>query len=303
MALDGLRPRADRGSPAPSPGHCAAPARSGRMRRVTDPQNDPVLLAVEEGVATLTLNRPEAGNQFEETMAAALEQTATAIADRDDVRVIVLRGAGKAFCFGGDIGFFAAAEDPAATLDGMSAHLHAAMRALSAAGAPLVAVVQGPAMGVGLSFVALADVVIAGEAATFMAGYSNVGLSPDGGMTWTLPRKVGIAQATDLMLRNAQLSAREALELGIVTEVVADDELQDVATKRIGRLAQGPTATYAAIRALLQQSLGATFSEQLDAERASLVDRAGSPEGREGTAAFAERRRPDFAAARTGAAS
>lgn len=270
---------------------------------MTDPQRDSVLLTVEEGVATLTLNRPEAGNQFDETMAETLERVATTIAADDDVRVIVLRGSGKAFCFGGDIAFFAASDDPATTLHGMATHLHVAMRALAAAGPPIVAVVQGRAMGVGLSFVALADVVVAGEAAKFSAGYSGVGLTPDGGMTWTLPRKVGIAQATDLMLRNAQLSAQDALRLGIVTEVVADDELQDRASAVIAELAQGPTATYAAIRGLLQQSLGSSLTDQLEAERASIFQRAGSPEGREGVRAFTERRRPDFAAARTGVTS
>jgi 2-(1,2-epoxy-1,2-dihydrophenyl)acetyl-CoA isomerase len=270
---------------------------------VRDPDGGPLvstdektlLLDVEGGVATLTLNRPEAGNQFETAMAADLLAAAEEVAGRDDVRVVVLRGAGKVFCFGGDVAFMAGSDDPRATLDVMSEQLHAAVLALSSGDAPIVAVVQGPAMGVGLSLVAIADVVLAGASAKFMAGYSNVGLTPDGGMTWTLPRKVGIARATDMLLRNPTLDAEAAREAGIVTEVLADDELQDRATKVIGQLAQGPTQALGAIRGLLRGSLGATLGEQLDAERASLLQRVASDEAREGMTAFAERRRPSFA--------
>lgn len=266
------------------------------------PPDQTILLDVTDGAATLTLNRPDDGNLFDLEMAEALRAAAEQVAARDDVRVVVLRGAGKAFCLGGDIGFFGAAEDPGATLDEMAGHLHASLAALAAGDAPIVAVVHGPAYGVGLSLAAFADVVVAGASARFLAGYPNVGLTPDGGMTWTLPRKVGAARAADILLSGTRLTAEQALAAGLVSAVVPDDELREAATARVRALAAGPTAAFGAIRRLLDDGARATFPEHLAAERGTIAAQASSTEGREGVAAFTEGRRPRFGAP-AGAAS
>ena len=256
-----------------------------------------ILHDVTDGTATLTLNRPDTGNLFDATMARDLRRAATDLAGRDDVRVIVLRGAGRAFCMGGDIGFFQGSGDPAAVLDGMADDLHAALAALHGGDAPVVAVVQGAAFGVGLSLAAFADVVLAADSARFLAGYPGVGLSPDGGLTWSLPRKVGAARAAALLLTGRRLSAAEALEAGRVSEVVPADELQDAAARVAATVAAGPTGAFGEIRRLLAAGSTASLAEHLDAERAALVRQAGGPEGREGIAAFTEGRRPRFAPA------
>lgn len=268
----------------------------------TDPPEKTILLDVRDGVATLTLNRPDTGNLFDLEMAEALAAAAAEVDGRDDVRVLVLRGAGKSFCMGGDIGFFGASEDPAGTLDAMAGHLHEALATLDAVDAPIVAVVQGAAFGVGLSLSAFADVVVAAASAKFLAGYPNVGLTPDGGMTWTLPRKVGAGRAADLLLCGTRWTAEQALQAGLVSAVVPDEELEDAAAARTTAVAAGPTGALGAIRRLVDGGSRTPFAEHLEAERRRIAAQAASPEGREGVGAFVEGRRPRFAAT-TGAAS
>lgn len=250
---------------------------------------------LDNGVLTLTLNRPEQGNALDMALAQDLLAAAQAAADDPQVRCVVLTGAGRMFCVGGDVGAMAAAGDEAGTfIKALADKAHESVMVLARMDKPLVALVNGPAAGVGLSFAAAADIVIAAEAAHFTAAYTAIGLTPDGGMSWLLPRLVGMRIAQEMILTNRRVSATEAHEIGLVTRVVAADQLAGQGVKLAAQLADGPTAALGAARRLLAEGQLAPLAVQLDSEAATIAARAGSAEGREGVAAFMARRKPDF---------
>lgn len=260
---------------------------------------DLVTCDVADGVATLTLNRGDAGNALNMDLVSALRGHVEALAGHEDVRVVVLRSVGKMFCVGGDLGWMTSNHDREAALRALADELHAALLGLRALPAPVVAVVQGTAAGAGLSLAAFADVAIAGHAASFVMSYTKVGLSPDGGSTWMLPRLIGTRRTAELILLNPKLGAQDAVAAGLITRAVPDDELQAAADAVIATLRDGSFAANSAAKALLNASPDATFTEQLEAEAASIATLAAGPEGREGVAAFLERRTPDFHNARS----
>jgi 2-(1,2-epoxy-1,2-dihydrophenyl)acetyl-CoA isomerase len=256
---------------------------------------DPVLLDVGAGIARLTLNRPEAANSIDLTLGRALATVTGELIHRHDVRAVLLTGAGQRFCGGGDVRSFADAGDELADrLAEIVAELHVAIRNLVALQAPVVAAVQGSAAGAGLSLALSADLAIVAESAKLVMAYTGVGLTPDGGSTWWLERAVGRARALELVLTNRVLTAHEALDWGLVARVVPDDELTSEARAIVGRLAAGPTRAYGGAKRLLAAAPRATLAEQLDAEEASLVSAGGSHDGREGVAAFIQKRPPVF---------
>jgi 2-(1,2-epoxy-1,2-dihydrophenyl)acetyl-CoA isomerase len=261
---------------------------------MTDPQL--VRLEIDDGVADLVLASPDTGNVLSKELAVQLRAAAESLADNDEVRVVVLSAEGKAFCVGGDLGFMAGAGDRLSALRGLADDAHAAQLALLDLPAPLVVRVQGVAAGIGMSFVACADIAIAGRSAAFVSAYSGVGLSPDGGQSWLLPRLVGLRRATELILTNRKLGADEALAIGLLTEVVDDDALEERTAEVAARLAKGPTVSFGAIRRLIREGATTPFAEHLDAEAHSISTLAASPTGREGVDAFLAKRRPDFPA-------
>jgi len=211
---------------------------------------------------------------------------------------VLLVGEGPHFCTGGDVGAFAAAAegdgDPGPTVRALADELHDLVRALAEAPVPVVAAVHGWAAGAGMSLVLAADVAVAGTSTRLRPAYPAVGLSPDGGLTWTLPRAVGAARARHLLLTDRVLSAAEALELGIVAAVVPDDAVADEVRRLAERLAHGPTAALGRAKRLLREGADRDLDAQLDAEAAAIAESAAGPEGREGVAAFVERRSPRF---------
>ncbi len=254
-----------------------------------------VLSSRDGDVLTLTLNRPEQGNAINTALADDLLSAARDAAADPAVRCVVLTGAGRMFCVGGDIGEFAASGDQAGPfIHALASTLHEAVLVLAGMAKPLVALVQGPAAGAGLSLAAAADIVIASEAAHFTAAYTAIGLTPDGGMTWLLPRLVGMRKSQEMMLTNRRLTAAEAVSAGLVTRVVAAEMLAEEGRKLAAQLADGPTAAYGSVRRLLAGSQTAPLDLQLEREAASISAAAAGPEGREGVAAFAARRKADF---------
>ena len=211
---------------------------------------------------------------------------------------VLLVGDGANFCAGGNVRDFAGAPDRAAFLLDIANRLHDFVRLLAATTVPVVAAVQGWAAGAGMSLACAADIAIGGESTKLRAAYPGVGLTPDGGMSFTLPRIVGARKAAELILSDTIIDADEAVRLGILSRLVADDEVKDEALKVAAGFAAGPTSSYAGIKALLARSGGSTLSDQLDAEAASISAAAAGPTGREGVDAFVEKRRPDFAATR-----
>jgi len=249
---------------------------------------------VDDGLATLTLARPGAGNAIDLALARELhEVTAAWRADRG-VRAVLLHGEGPTFCVGGDLKSFAAQDDLPAHLTEVTDHFHAALSHLTAMDAPVVAAVQGSAAGGGLSLALGADLVLAGASSRFVMAYTAIGLTPDGSGTWSLPRLVGLRTALELTLTNRILSAGDALAAGLVTRVVDDDSLLDEAAALARGLARGPTGALGAAKRLVRGALAHDIDEQMALEQASLVAAAASADGREGIAAFLEKRQPDL---------
>lgn len=254
-----------------------------------------VLMDVRDGVAWLTLAAPETRNAIGPAIAAALRDAANACADDPAVRCVVLTGAGRFFSVGGDIALFnAATEDTEAQIGALADTLHAAVHLLATMDKPLVTAINGPAAGAGLSLAILGDIAIAGASAHFTVAYSAIGLTPDGGASWLLPRLVGLRRAQEMVLTNRRIGAEEASAIGLVTRTVPDEALMETVQSVAATLAAGATHALGQCRRLLLASATADLRTQLDAEGASIAAASGGPEGREGIAAFIHKRPPDF---------
>ncbi len=227
----------------------------------------------------------------------AVQQAAAAMADIGDgadIGCILLVGTGPSFCTGGNVKAFAGAEEPGQYVGAVARSFHTFVQALTEAQVPVVAAVHGWAAGAGMSIACAADLVVAGPGTHFRPAYPAIGFSPDGGMSWTLPRIIGTARARHILLTDGILTGREAHELGLVSRLVADEHVAAHAMELATSLADGPTGALGAIKGLLRDGQHRTLAEHLDAEADSIAARAQSTEGREGVRAFAERRAPQF---------
>jgi len=227
---------------------------------------------------------------------ADLAEAATQIAENASVRSVLIAGSGGNFTVGGDLGVFAgtAREQLPNRLRRMIDSYHLAIERLTSIDAPVVAAVRGGAGGGGLGLLYAADIVVAADDARFALGYGALGLTADGGNTWFLPRMVGMRQAQQLFLLNRRLTAQEALAYGLVSRLVASDAVEAEAAALAATLAAGPTRAYGAVRRMLRQSFETGLSDQLDAEKESIVVASRSDDAQEGIAAFVAKRRPQF---------
>lgn len=222
-----------------------------------------------------------------------LAQALTAL-DPGSVGAVLLVSDGDSFCTGGDVRAFAGAQDRGAYVGELATAFHGFLRAVVDCPVPVVAAVTGWAAGAGMSVVCAADLAVGGRGTKLRPAYPGIGFSPDGGMTWTLPRIVGAAKARHILLTDRILDAHAALELGILATVVDDGEVRAEAEHTAHRLAQGPTVALGRIKRLLASSPDLPLTEQLDAEAASIAASAAGAEGSEGLAAFTEKRPPSF---------
>lgn len=258
-----------------------------------------VVVERHEAVLQIVLNRPEVLNAANRELIAELAGAAAEAAEDDTARVVLLRGAGSHFCAGGDVNMFGELislepEARATALHGIVDQLKPTLIALRRMPKPVVAGVQGAAAGFGLSLVLAADLAIAAEDAVFASGYIHLGTSPDGGMTMTLPRIVGLKRAAELMFLGDRFDAQRALELGLVNRVVPAAALDAEATALATRLANGPTHAYGRTKRLLEGSMGQLLDSQLQRETESFAACAATEEFVEGVRAFLEKRRPKF---------
>lgn len=246
-------------------------------------------------IATLTLNRPEVGNALDLTLARALLEAAIACDEDDTIRCVVLTGAGRMFCAGGDVGAIGAAGDRIPSfLKEITSYVHAAVTRFAHMNKPLLTAVNGPAAGAGLSLALLGDIAIATRSAHFTVAYTALGLSPDGGATWLLPRLVGLRKAQELTLLNTRVPADEAVSLGLITRVVEEAAFKDEVQNMADRLAAAATPALGRVRNLLIESLGASLEAQMEAEARAISDLSRTAYGLEGISAFIAKRKPQF---------
>ena len=243
----------------------------------------------------LILNRPNSGNAIDLPMAKLMLQAAIAAEADPSVRCVVLTGRGRYFCVGGDIlDFIAAGVKIQGYLKELTTYLHAAIIRLLKMEKPLVVAVNGPAAGGGMGLALLGDSVIASRSSHFSATYTAIGLTPDCGLSWTLPKLVGLRRAQQQLLRNQRVSADEAASIGLISDVVEDDLLGSAINDQVDQLAGLPTLALGSVRNLLLSSFTASLESQLELESRTIADRAATDAGREGIAAFIEKRKPDF---------
>jgi 2-(1,2-epoxy-1,2-dihydrophenyl)acetyl-CoA isomerase len=249
-----------------------------------------------DGVGRLTLNRPDALNALDRATGEEILDALEELRDDESVRAVVLTGAGRAFSAGGDIKEMAraGAELPEAFFEELLATLNRSILALAEMPKPVLAAVNGVAAGLGFNLALAADVRVAARGAEFTQAFLRLGLVPDGGGTFFLPRLVGWARATELVLTARTVSSEEALRLGIVNEVVDDSEFASTVDAWARRLAAAPTAAVGRVKQLLAHSLTADLKSQLRFEREMQMASGRTADFREGVAAFLEKRAPRF---------
>lgn len=258
-------------------------------------EDDPVLLERIGAVAYLTLNRPEKGNVIDVPLARCLLERTMAVEADPAVRCVIVRGKGRMFCVGGDVKALHMAGDALpGLLKDILAYLHPAIARLARMEKPVVTAVHGPAAGAGIGLAAVGDIALAEPDAHFTTAYSRVGLTPDGGATWLLPRLVGLRRAQELVLTNRRLSAAEAAAMGLITRVVPRGSLVPEADALAEALAESATGALGRTKRLLLASANAGLEAQLEAECQHITEQGGTAESKVGLAAFMERRSPEF---------
>jgi 2-(1,2-epoxy-1,2-dihydrophenyl)acetyl-CoA isomerase len=250
-----------------------------------------VLTERDGAVLTITLNRPEVFNAFNAALHAALGEALAAAAD-PEVRAVVVTGAGRGFCAGQDLKEFQ--EMPESIRDRLERTYHPNIRAIRALEKPVIAAVNGPCAGAGLSFAAACDIRIAADSATFVPGFIGIGLVPDSGGSWFLHRILGFARAFEWMSSNRRLTAAEAHAWGLVSEVVEADALPARAAELAAVYAALPTRGIGMTKRLFEHAYAASLDEQLELEAALQQEATGTADFAEGVAAFLEKREPRF---------
>jgi 2-(1,2-epoxy-1,2-dihydrophenyl)acetyl-CoA isomerase len=265
----------------------------------SDTQLETVNLTIAEGVATIELNRPQTLNawnaQFGADLMAALERCGS----DDAIRAVLITGAGRGFSSGADLrelggGAATPEERPDAVYKQLTEIYHPIMVAIRELPKPVVAAVNGPAVGIGCSLALCCDLIIAAESSYFLLAFVNIGLVPDGGSSLWLPTRIGMARATELCMLGERLPAAKALEWGLVNLLVPSERLLEDAGVLASRLAAGPTRSYAGTKRQLNKWLYDRMDSQLDLEAQIQREMVGSEDSVEGAIAFVEKRAPRF---------
>jgi 2-(1,2-epoxy-1,2-dihydrophenyl)acetyl-CoA isomerase len=245
--------------------------------------------------ARILLNRPDALNAWNEQFGRDLLDAVTTVAGDEAVRAVLITGAGRGFSSGADLKEQRGGDDGMPDLSARLTEIyHPIITVLREMPKPVVAAVNGPAVGIGCSLALAADLIVAAESSYFLLAFVNIGLVPDGGSTAFLPARVGYARAAEMAMLGERVPAEQALDWGLVNQVVPDDELEPVSTALIERLANGPTASYAGTKQLLNRRVYTDLAGQLDAEAEAQKGQGQSKDFIEGVVAFVEKRPPNF---------
>ena len=257
--------------------------------------SDSLLLTHDQGVATITLNRPDSLNSLDVTLKEALAEAITEVTRDDRVRAVLLAGAGRAFCVGQDLREHLASLETEAPLGTVVRHYNPIALALAQLPKPVVAAVRGAAAGAGASLAFFADFRIGGPGTSFVMAFANVGLAGDTGVSWTLPRLVGHAKATEMLLLAEPVRAEEALRLGLLTRLAdSDDGVLPAAQELAARLAAGPTLAYGQLKRELWEGAASTLAQALEIEADAQAICGVTADHRDATTAFVNKQKPVF---------
>jgi len=248
-------------------------------------------------IATVRLNRPESLNSLNEELGRDLEQALKTVATDESVRVCMLTGANETFMAGGDIKYFGgvlASGKGANEFNGLFNSVHNVIRTIDSMPQPVIAVVRGSAAGYGLSLMASCDLAIAADDTVFTLAYCHLGVSPDGGSTWSLPRLIGQRKALEVALLGDRFDGTKAAEMGLINFAVPATELDDAAGKLAERIVRGPRAALAKTKRLIRSSFDNDANTQLNLEQSNFLSCVEGPEFAEGVDAFLNKRRPKF---------
>ena len=261
-------------------------------------QLETVNVLLTDGVATIELNRPAALNAWNKQLGLDLLAALRQVAEDDAARTVVLTGAGRAFSSGADLkdvsGGDLTPEGRPDVYKVLTERYHPIMHAIRELGKPVLASVNGPAVGIGCSLALCCDLIVAAQSTYFLLAFVNIGLVPDGGSSLFVPTRVGMARATELAMLGERLGAEQALEWGLINRVVPDDRLREEVAALAARLAAGPTRSYAGTKRQLNNWLYPRMAEQLELEAQIQQEMAGSEDFLEGATAFVEKRPARF---------
>lgn len=267
------------------------------MTEQTAPADQPVIYAVSDGIATITLNRPDAMNSLDVATKVALRDAVVQASEDEAVRCVVLTGTGRAFCVGQDL------KEHVEILRSSSSdelfrtvpeHYNPTVKAIATMNKPVIAAVNGVAAGAGASLAFACDLRLVAESAGFNLAFTGVALSCDTGASWTLPRLVGRAKALELLYFPRTIPAQEALDLGLATTVVASADLQQEVARLAQRLASGPTAAFGAVRRSVEHSAGHDFATSLEFEAQMMALTGATQDHARAVAAFVAKEKPVY---------
>ena len=248
----------------------------------------------QDGVAILTFDRPKV-NGIDLESITEFRQALHHCRYTDSIRCVIFTAAGPFFSVGGDVqAMFEAGDKAGLLIRKMADEFHRGLSIMMRMEKPVINAINGLAAGGGMSLAITGDIVIAAESAKFTLAYTNAGLTPDGSSTYMLPRLIGLRRTVELALTNRTLSAQEALEWNMITQVVPDDQLMDTALDLAKKLAHGPTDAYAHIKKLMLMTYSNSLEEQTDFEKEGIAHQLDSYNGQEGIRAFMEKRKPKF---------
>lgn len=253
-----------------------------------------ILVHIENGVATLKLNRPDVFNSFNRAMALQLQAELDKCAADENIRAIILTGSGRAFCAGQDLGEVTSEKLHPGFKAILEEHYNPIILKIRQIKKPVVAAVNGVAAGAGANIALACDIVIASEQASFIQAFSKIGLVPDSAGTFFLPRLIGFQRASALMLLGEKVSAEDALAMGMLYKVTTSEKLEEESLNIATILAKMPTKALGMTKELLNASMNNTLEEQLDMESKYQIEAAQTEDYKEGVTAFMEKRKPNF---------
>lgn len=257
-------------------------------------QLENVILEKSNHIATITLNRPDAFNSFNFDLGNDLVTALESCSDDSDIKVVVITGAGRAFCAGGDLVLFQKSPDISNTLRQVIKILNTGIMVMRRMSQPIIASINGAVGAAGMSIAAACDLRICASSVNFKQAYTSVGLVPDGAWTLLIPLLIGLGKASELVLLDPVFNAEKALDIGFVNQVVEDSELKKVTYGTASQLVRGPSLAFTIVKENLNNAMLGFLERQLELERRGMTMVGKTADAREGISAFLEKRKPDF---------